>query len=54
MHARDGVKSVSIRGGALDGLLSEMLSNAVHIWTADAIVEIPAGVVSLAGEPEDD
>jgi hypothetical protein len=54
MHARDGVKSVSIRGGSLQGLSKEMVAGAVHIWTKEAVVEIPEGVEQLEGEPSDD
>lgn len=54
MHARDGVKSVSIRGGSLQGLSKEMVAVAVHIWTKEAVVEIPEGVEQLEGEPSDD
>jgi hypothetical protein len=54
MHARDGVKSVSIRGGSLQGLNKEMIAGAVHIWTEEAVIEIPEGVEQLEGEPEDD
>jgi hypothetical protein len=54
MHSRDGVKSVSIRGGSLQGLTKEMVAGAVHIWTKEAVVEIPEGVEQLKGEPSDD
>lgn len=54
MHARDGVKSVSIRGGSLQGLTKEMVAGAVHIWTKEAVVEIPEGVEQMEGEPSDD
>jgi hypothetical protein len=54
MHARDGVKSVSIRGGSLQGLTKEMVAGAVHIWTKEAVVEIPEGVEQLEGEPSDE
>jgi hypothetical protein len=54
MHARDGVASVSVRGGSLSGLTKEMVAGAVHIWTKDAVVEIPAGVKRLDEEPPAD
>lgn len=54
MHARNGVANVSVRGGSLDGLTKEMLAGAVHIWTKEAVVEIPAGAERLEGEPSDD
>jgi hypothetical protein len=54
MHARDGVPSVSVRGGSLLGLTREMVAGAVHIWAKEAVVEIPAGVERLEGEPDDD
>jgi len=54
MHSRDGVKSVSIRGGSLQGLTKEMVANAVHIWTKEAVIDIPEGVEQLEGEPSDD
>jgi hypothetical protein len=54
MHARDGVASVSVRGGSLSGLTKEMVAGAVHIWAKEAVVEIPAGVERLDGEPSDD
>jgi hypothetical protein len=54
MHARDGVASVSVRGGSLSGLTKEMIEGAVHIWTKDAVIEIPAGVQRLDGEPSAD
>lgn len=54
MHARDGVASVSVKGGSLPGLTKDMVAGAVHIWTKEAIVDIPAGVESLEGEPSDD
>jgi len=54
MHARDGVKSVSIRGGSLQSLTREMVADAVHIWTKEAVVEIPEGAEQLEGEPSDD
>ena len=54
MHARNGVDSVSVKGGSLQGLTKEMLAGAVHIWTKEAVVEIPAGAESIEGEPSDD
>lgn len=53
MHARDGVKSVSIKGGALD-LTNEMLKDAIHIWAKKAVIEIPGGAQVFDGEPPDD
>lgn len=54
MHARDGVKSVSVRGGSLSGLTKEMVAGATHIWTKEAVIEIPAGAKQMEGEPSDD
>lgn len=54
LHARDGIKSVSVKGGSLQGLTKEMVAGAVHIWTKEAVVEIPEGVETFEGEPDDD
>ena len=54
MHARDGVNSVSIRGGSLQGLTKEMVGSAVHIWTSEAVINIPEGAEQMKGEPSDD
>lgn len=54
MHARNGVDSVSVKGGCLTGLTKDMVAGAVHIWAQEAIVEIPAGAKKFDGEPPDD
>ncbi|KAM0722236.1 hypothetical protein Q7P37_001677 [Cladosporium fusiforme] len=54
MHARDGVASVSVKGGCLQALNAEMIEGAVHIWTKEAVVEIPEGARTFEGEPPDD
>lgn len=54
VHARDGLESVSVKGGCLRGLSREMVAGAVHIWVAEAVVEIPDGVERFDGEPPDD
>ena len=54
MHARDGVKTVSVRGGSLPGLTKEMVAGATHIWTKEAVIEIPEGMDQIEGEPSDD
>lgn len=53
MHSREGVASVSIRGGCLRDLSEEMLAGATHIWVKNAVVTIPAGAQTLDGEPSD-
>ena len=53
IHARDGVDSVSVKGGVLKGLTREMMRGAVHIWTREAVVDIPEGSERWEGEPED-
>jgi len=53
MHGRgtqEG-KTVSVKGGCLEGLTKEMLKKAVHIWTKTALVEIPEGVEQFEEEP---
>jgi hypothetical protein len=52
MHASGG-KTVSVKGGCLEGLTKEMLARATHIWTKRAIVAIPEGVKSYEEEPPD-
>lgn len=54
VHARDGVGSVSVKGGCLTKLDPQMIKRAVHIWTREALVEIPEGAVRFEGEPPDD
>ena len=54
MHARDGVKTVSVRGGSLSGLTKEMVAGATHIWTGEAVIKIPEGAKQMEGEPSDD
>jgi hypothetical protein len=51
LHTRDGVGSVSVRGGALEGLSDELVARAIHIWTSEAVVRIPDGVQTFAEEP---
>ena len=45
------VGGFAIKGGCLDGLTKEMMRNAKHIWTKEAIVEIPEGAEAYEGEP---
>lgn len=54
MHARNGVASVSVKGGCLEGLTKEMVAGAVHIWAQEAVVDVPAGAQKIDGEPSDD
>lgn len=39
-----------MKGGCLKGITKEMMKDAIHIWTENAIVEIPPG----AKQHEDD
>jgi hypothetical protein len=45
------VKDLSVKGGCLVALNREMMSQAVHIWTKEAVVDIPAGVEQWEEEP---
>ena len=42
---------VSVKAGCLEALSKELLSNAVHIWTQHAVVDIPKGVRAFAQGP---
>lgn len=48
-HRVEGEDTLSVKGGCLDGLKD--LKGAVHIWCAEAIIEIPAGVERYDGDP---
>ena len=54
MHKTDGEKAVSIKGGCLEGLNKEVMEQAIHIWTKEAVISIPYGVMSFPEEPPDD
>lgn len=41
---------ISMKGGCLKGITKEMMKDAIHLWTENAIVEIPPG----AKQHEDD
>lgn len=49
IHWVEGEDTLSVKGGCLDGLKD--LKGAVHIWCAEAIMEIPAGVERHEEEP---
>ena len=51
--SRDGTPAatVSVKSGCLDGVTREMMRGAVHIWTREAVVDIPEGAEAYEGEP---
>lgn len=58
MHRRSGGNgsdaaggTVSVKGGCLVGLTKEMMRTAVHIWTSEAVVDVPEGVEQYEEEP---
>ena len=38
MHVNEGGQSCSVKGGCIEGLRSEWLAKAKHIWVQDAVV----------------
>lgn len=50
LHSRQGKKTVSVKGGCLEGL---DWSKAKHIWCSRAVVKIPEGVQRWDKEPDD-
>ena len=53
MHKVEGEKHLSVKAGCLEGfdLRGEKGRKAIHIWTKEAIVDIPEGVESYEEEP---
>jgi hypothetical protein len=53
MHKSEGEDTLSVKAGCLEGLdlRGEKGKKAVHIWTKEAIVDIPEGVESYETEP---
>ncbi|KAI0484136.1 Mss4-like protein [Xylariaceae sp. FL0804] len=51
LHTTPGKNVVSVKGGCLEGL---DWSRAIHIWTRSAMVPIPEGCESHAGDPPPD
>lgn len=49
----DGVpeRNLSVKSGCLDGMTKEMIRGAVHIWTKEAVIDIPDGVEAYEEEP---
>ena len=50
LHSRQGKKTMSVKGGCLEGL---DWSKAKHIWCSRAVVKIPEGVQRWDKEPDD-
>ena len=44
--------TLSVKAGCLTGLTKEMMRTAAHIWTASAVIDIPADVEQWETEPE--
>ena len=44
-HKAPGDKSCSIKAGCLTGLRKDHVSNAIHIWTREAVIDIPKDAV---------
>jgi len=53
MHRCEGEENLSVKGGCLDGfdLRGDNGKKAVHIWTKEAIVDIPTGVKAYEEGP---
>jgi len=51
--SRDGVpaKAVSVKSGCLEGITKDMMRGAVHIWTKEAVVDVPGDVEAYEEEP---
>lgn len=50
---RDGVpaQAVSVKSGCLEGITKEMMRGAVHIWTREAVVDVPRDAEAYEEEP---
>lgn len=53
VHGGSDQKYVSVKGGCLKGLTKEMMQDAVHIWTKQALIPIPHDAQQIEGEPEE-
>jgi hypothetical protein len=53
MHKTEGEAELSVKAGCLEGLdlRGERGRKAVHIWTKEAVVDIPEGVERYEEEP---
>lgn len=44
-------KAVSVKSGCLEGITKDMMRGAVHIWTKEAVVDVPGDVEAYEEEP---
>jgi hypothetical protein len=53
IHRFPGRNTLNVKGGCLVNLSKDMVFNASHIWTKEAVMDIPAGAKQWEEEPQE-